>query len=59
MPAGSEPPAPLATRLRPKTFDQLVGGTIVVNSVLPATSLVAGAPPQIYTLKFVTASQFA
>src|SRR5438067_8927299 len=51
MPAGSEPPAPLATRLRPKTFDQLVGQAEVVDVLRRLTrsgnlpSIILWGPP--------------
>src|SRR5438270_7061801 len=51
MPAGSEPPAPLATRLRPKTFDQLVGQGEVVDVLRRLTrsgnlpSIILWGPP--------------
>jgi putative ATPase len=51
MPAGSEPRAPLATRLRPKTFDQLVGQRQVVDVLRRLTqggnlpSIILWGPP--------------
>ena len=38
IPPSSEPPAPLATRMRPKTFDQLVGQRKVVDVLRHLTS---------------------
>ena len=45
IPAGSEPIAPLATRMRPKTFDQLVGQRQVVDVLRRLTQ--AGNMPSI------------
>src|SRR5436853_6651734 len=51
IPAGSEPAAPLATRMRPRTFDQLVGQRQVVDVLRQLTrsghlpSIVLWGPP--------------
>ena len=51
VPSGSEPKAPLATRLRPKTFDQLIGQARVVEVLRQLTrvghlpSIVLWGPP--------------
>ena len=51
VPAGSEPKAPLATRMRPKSFDQLVGQKQVVDVLRQLTrsghlpSIVLWGPP--------------
>ncbi len=51
LPAGAEPKAPLATRMRPKSFDQLVGQTKVVDVLRSLTrsgnlpSIVLWGPP--------------
>jgi putative ATPase len=51
MPAGSEPSAPLATRMRPKSFDELVGQHKVVEVLRQLTrsghlpSIVLWGPP--------------
>ena len=51
MPAGSEPKAPLATRMRPKTFDDMVGQKQVVDVLRQLTrsghlpSIVLWGPP--------------
>src|SRR2546429_6142875 len=51
IPAGSEPAAPLATRMRPRSFDQLVGQRRVVDVLRELTrsghlpSIVLWGPP--------------
>src|SRR3989475_5546488 len=51
IPAGAEPAAPLATRMRPKTFDELVGQRQVVDVLRQLTrsdhlpSIVLWGPP--------------
>src|SRR2546423_14928428 len=51
IPAGAEPAAPLATRMRPRTFDQLVGQRQVVDVLRQLTrsghlpSIVLWGPP--------------
>src|SRR5207245_8205543 len=51
IPAGTEPKAPLATRMRPKTFDELVGQRQVVDVLRQLTrsghlpSIVLWGPP--------------
>ncbi|TMD71013.1 MAG: hypothetical protein E6I82_09330, partial [Chloroflexi bacterium] len=51
IPAGSEPKAPLATRMRPQNFDQLVGQRQVVDVLRQLTrsghlpSIVLWGPP--------------
>ena len=51
IPAGSEPKAPLATRLRPRKFEQLVGQKRVVDVLRPLTqsgnlpSIILWGPP--------------